>query len=150
MKAGKLCIKVLAPLENAVGTDVNEEGMVMQVEYENFTGLLTGDIGEEMEKSLLTKGLLEDIDFLKVGHHGSHYSTSQQFVDAIRPEYGIISCSKTNTYGHPSKEVVKRLKQAGCQLGFTMESGAVTIYQQDNQIRMEKYLDKKDFKTFPD
>ena len=150
VKAGKLCIKVLAPLENAVGTDVNEEGMVMQVEYENFTGLLTGDIGEEMEKNLLTKGLLEDIDFLKVGHHGSHYSTNQQFVDAIRPEYGIISCSKTNTYGHPSKEVVKRLKQAGCQLGFTMESGAVTIYQQDNQIWMEKYLDKKDFKTFPD
>ena len=55
--------------------------MVLQVKYGEFTGLLTGDIGEETEQKLLEMGDLEDVDFLKVGHHGSHYSTSQQFLE---------------------------------------------------------------------
>lgn len=95
-------MQIVAPLENASGINVNEDGMVLQVKYGEFTGLLTGDMGEETEQKLLEMGDLEDVDFLKVGHHGSHYSTSQQFLDKIKPEYAIISCSSTNTYGHPA------------------------------------------------
>ena len=67
---------------------------------------------------MLKLGMLEDVDFLKVGHHGSHYSTCQQFLDTVRPEYAVISCSSTNTYGHPSPEITKRLEETGCQTSF--------------------------------
>ena len=80
------------------------------------------------------------MDFLKVGHHGSHYSTSQQFLDKIKPEYAIISCSSTNTYGHPAPEIVERLEKAGCKVGFTMKSGAVTVSWQKGKIRLKGYL----------
>lgn len=140
LKAGKLEMQIVAPLENASGINVNEDGMVLQVKYGEFTGLLTGDIGEETEQKLLEMGDLEDVDFLKVGHHGSHYSTSQQFLDKIKPEYAIISCSSTNTYGHPAPEIVERLEKAGCKVGFTMKSGAVTVSWQKGKIRLKGYL----------
>ena len=140
LKAGKLEMQIVAPLENASGINVNEDGMVLQVKYGEFTGLLTGDMGEETEQKLLEMGDLEDVDFLKVGHHGSHYSTSQQFLDKIKPEYAIISCSSTNTYGHPAPEIVERLEKAGCKVGFTMKSGAVTVSWQKGKIRLKGYL----------
>lgn len=140
LKAGKLQIKIVAPLIRASGMDVNEDGMVLQVKYKNFIGLLTGDIGEETEKKLLTQGKLEDVDFLKVGHHGSHYSTSWQFLEKVRPEYAFISCSETNTYGHPSPETIERLDAAGCQVEFTMKSGAIKVILNAGKIEVERYL----------
>ncbi|MEI3412749.1 MAG: hypothetical protein V8Q57_05775 [Blautia sp.] len=59
--------------------DVNEEGIVVKVSYGDFTGLLTGDMGEETEKRLLQQGKLQDIDFLKVGHHGSVIPAARNF-----------------------------------------------------------------------
>ncbi len=138
--AGKLKMDILWPQENASGTDVNEEGIVVKVSYGNFTGLLTGDMGEETEKRLLQQGKLQDIDFLKVGHHGSHYSSCQEFLKKIKPEWGVISCSSTNTYGHPSKEAIERLEKAGCQVYYTMKGGAITVYTDGNKIRVREYL----------
>lgn len=142
LNAGKLQLQIIAPAVSASGADVNEDGMVIKVKYEEFLGLLTGDIGEETEKKLLELGMLEDVDFLKVGHHGSHYSTCQQFLDTVRPEYAVISCSSTNTYGHPSPEITKRLEETGCQTSFTMESGAVKVCWEKEGIRIKKFLEK--------
>ena len=64
---------------------------------------------------------LTDVDVLKVGHHGSKYSTCQEFVDRICPEGAVISCAAKNRYGHPSDQVVRRLEEAGCALGFTIK-----------------------------
>ena len=141
LKAGKLRLNVLAPFPEASGSDVNEDGMVILAEYGEFRGLLTGDIGEETEKKLMAQGLLEDVDFLKVGHHGSHYSTCQQFLDTVRPEYAFISCSETNTYGHPSPEVVKRLEEAGSQIYFTMKNGAVSVCWEKGEIAVKRYIE---------
>ena len=135
IRAGKLQLKIVAPFAGASGADVNEEGMVLQTKYENFIALFTGDVGEETEKKLLSERLLEDVDFLKIGHHGSRYSTCQMFLDTVSPEYSVISCSLTNTYGHPSVETVERLKAADCKIGFTMESGAVRVLL-ENRIKM--------------
>ena len=77
-----------------------------------------------------------------MGHHGSHYSTCQQFLDTVRPEYAVISCSSTNTYGHPSPEITKRLEETGCQTSFTMESGAVKVCWEKEGIRIKKFLEK--------
>lgn len=143
LKAGKLQLKILAPLSGASGMDVNEDGMVLQADYEDFQGLLTGDIGKETEKKLMKEGLLTDVDFLKVGHHGSHYSTCQEFLETVCPEYAVISCSATNTYGHPSPEIVERLEEAGCQICFTMKSGAVRVFWKNGKTEIKKYLPDK-------
>ena len=84
-----------------------------------FEGLFTGDIGTETEKKLLPE--LEDVDFLKVGHHGSRYSTCQEFLDVVRPELAVVSCSATNTYGHPSGETIERLEDSGAKIWYTMK-----------------------------
>ena len=145
LKAGKLKVQVLAPLENASGADVNEEGMVLLVKYGKFAGLLTGDMGEETEQKLLETSDLENVDFLKVGHHGSRHSTSQKFLDKLCPRYAVISCSETNTYGHPAPEIVERLKKSGCETGFTMKSGAVTVLWQNGRIYAKKYLANENY-----
>lgn len=126
---GGLKLRVLWPQDGSSGEDVNEEAMVLQMEYEDFKGLFTGDIGMETEEKLLQKGNLEDVDFLKVGHHGSKYSTGEKFLETIKPELSVISCSATNTYGHPSEETIERLEQAGAKVLITKDSGAVSVWK---------------------
>ena len=99
----------------------------MELRYRAFRGLFTGDIGEETERELIKKGLLSDVDFLKVAHHGSRYSTCEEFLEIVKPELAVISCSDSNTYGHPSPETVERLEKSGARIACTMKSGAVTV-----------------------
>ena len=124
IRAGELQISILWPADGSSGKNVNEEGLVAEVAYGNFKGLFTGDIGLETEKKLLP--CLSDVDFLKVGHHGSANSSGREFLEKIRPETGVISCAEENSYGHPSAEAVSRLEEAGCFLAYTMKGGAVT------------------------
>lgn len=134
-------MKILSPEPGAEGTDPNEEGLVMELCYGKFRGLFTGDIGEETEKKLLPR--LDDVDFLKVGHHGSRYSSCQEFLDRIQPEAAVISCSESNTYGHPSPETIKRLEQNGIKTMYTMKSGAVTVSTDGGHMWMETFCDGK-------
>ena len=99
----------MAPAKDALGEDVNEEGMVVELNYRSFRGLFTGDAGEPTEKAILSR--LRDVDFLKVGHHGSRYSSCQEFLDQVKAEIAVISCSDSNTYGHPSPETTLRLEK---------------------------------------
>lgn len=138
LQSGKMKLCFLAPEDGAKGENVNEDGMVIQLEYAKFSGLFTGDIGEKTEKELLP--YLRDVDFLKVGHHGSKYSTSSVFLEKIKPENGVISCSETNTYGHPSPETIQRLREHGCEVAYTMISGAVTVYTDGKHVKMEGFL----------
>ena len=137
---GETEMRFLAPLENALGEDVNEDGLVMELRYGAFRGLFTGDIGEETEKELLAEGVLPDVDFLKVAHHGSRYSTCKEFLEAVEPELAVISCSDSNTYGHPSPETVKRLEESGARIAYTMKSGTVTVYTDGEMLRAEGFL----------
>ena len=139
LQCGKLKIKALAPEPGDRAEDVNESGMVLLARYGNFTGLFTGDIGTETEEALLKD--LPDIDFLKVAHHGSRYSSSEAFLRHVRPEIGVISCALQNRYGHPSQETVERLRAAGCSLSFTMKSGAVILHTDGMSIRVKGWLD---------
>ena len=139
LKSGALLIRALAPVHGSRGEDVNEESMVLQLEYKGFKALFTGDIGETAETLLLPR--LENVDFLKVGHHGSQYSSCEAFLQKIRPELGVISCSESNRYGHPSPEAVSRLEEAGCRLFYTMYSGAVSLSTDGDRIKVSRYVD---------
>ena len=63
------------------------------------------------EEKLIQNGCLEDVDFLKTAHHGSRYSTGAEFLEIVRPELAVVSCSATNTYGHPSPDTLERLEE---------------------------------------
>lgn len=139
LKTKEVQIEILAPEKGADGSDTNEDGMVMEVHFGKFRGLFTGDIGAETEEKLLNS--MEDVDFLKVAHHGSKYSTCQKFLDVVRPEIAVISCSAKNTYGHPSADTIKRLEDGGAQVEYTMKSGAITVRTDGERIWMERFTD---------
>lgn len=138
VRFGETTLNVLWPPKEATGDSINEDAMVFVLEYKNFQGLFTGDIGEETEEKLL--GELKDIDFLKVAHHGSRYSTCDKFLHVVKPELGVISCSYTNKYGHPSPETIERLNHAGCRIAYTMKTGAVTIITDGKKIEYSGYV----------
>ena len=135
--------RIISPQSGVVTEDLNEAGMVMEMTYGNFKALFTGDIGEGTENELLTDGQLEDVDVLKVAHHGSRFSSSDLFLKAVHAETAVISCSENNTYGHPAPETVDRLNEAGCRVEYTMKSGAVTIQTDGELIKVERYIQIK-------
>lgn len=118
-------LKVLAPVIAEGGG--NENSLVMTLESGGETVLFTGDIGMETEEQLVLSGVLPDCDVLKVAHHGSKYSTSDTFLDAVSPETAVISVGKNNYYGHPTSECLARLEDAGCDIFRTDLDGAVVI-----------------------
>ena len=140
--SGAATFEVLWPENTARGKDVNEEAMVMELTYGEFRMLFTGDIGADTEKKLLTAGYLNDIDCLKVGHHGSRYSSSEEFLKKLKPELAIISCSSTNTYGHPSPETIQRLEDCGSQVEYTMKNGAITLETNGKNLRIHRFCSR--------
>ncbi len=135
-----LTFRILSPGAGTRVSDVNDDGTVLLAEYGGFKGLFPGDISSAAENKLLQEGLLCDIDYLKVPHHGSRYSSSAGFLEALSPEIAVISCSETNTYGHPAPEAVKRLRSAGCVVYYTMKSGAVTVYRKDDRMYISGFV----------
>lgn len=139
----KLKLTCLAPDGLYNGTNENAASMVLLLEYDDFSALFTGDLEKEGEEALLAKhqreGCLPDCDVLKVAHHGSDYSTSQAFLEKVKPEIAVISCSENNSYGHPGKELLQRLILADCRIYQTMESGAVMVRSDGKEIEVKKF-----------
>ena len=103
----------------------NEDSVVLRLEYEDIGILYTGDIGFETENELIRKGADLDADILKVGHHGSKYSTSTAFLEAVSPETAVISVVADSPYGHPAPDTLQRLEEYGCEIRRTDIEGAV-------------------------
>ena len=89
--------------------NLNDTSIVLKVKHGTNTFLLMGDASTKIEKTLLDKNIGSDV--LKVGHHGSRYSTSVAFLNKVNPQYAVISVGKNNTYKHPHDEIIKRLEQ---------------------------------------
>lgn len=107
-------------------TDNNEASLVLKVQYLGISFLLTGDAGVGVEQSLLNEFNLEST-ILKAGHHGSDTSSSQAFIQSVKPKVAILSYGVDNSYGHPSLDVVNRLKAAGSQVFSTAEVGDIIV-----------------------
>lgn len=97
-------------LNNKLYNNENDNSNIIYTEINGIRILLMGDAGVAAEKDILSKYNLSDIDILKVGHHGSKTSSSENFIDKINPLYSIISVGKNNWYGHPNDEVLEILK----------------------------------------
>ncbi|HZG70379.1 MAG TPA: S-layer homology domain-containing protein [Chondromyces sp.] len=111
---------------NRNSSDNNENSIVLKATYGGVSFLLTGDAGVDIEDEMMSKFDLKST-ILKAGHHGAKTSTSQAFVNEVKPEVAILSYGKDNSYGHPTSEVVSRLKAAGSKLYSTAESGDIVV-----------------------
>ncbi|MBR2548159.1 MAG: DNA internalization-related competence protein ComEC/Rec2 [Eubacterium sp.] len=110
--------------------DENKNSLIFKVHINGITMLITGDIGEEGEHALVERYRGTDVldcDVLKVCHHGSRYSSTKEFLEAVSPEVALIGVGKNNTYGHPSDEAIERLKACGAVVLRTDIDGAVGI-----------------------
>ncbi len=137
LKEKKASWRVLSPGE-AEGEDVNESSLVVELEYGTFQGMFTGDIGVKTEERI-AEGLC-DVDFLKVAHHGSKNSTGELFLKKTRPEIAVISCSRTNRYGHPHPDTLSRLSDSRARIWCTKDGGAITVTVREEQMEVESFL----------
>ena len=113
----------------------NDNSSVIYTELNNHKFLFMGDAGVEVEKDSIEKYNLQDIDVLKVGHHGSRTSSSKIFIDEIKPKYSIISVGKNNRYGHPNDDVLEILKDS--KIYRTDEDGSIMFKIKNNKLELE-------------
>jgi len=115
---------------------LNETALVSILENRMVKILFTGDIGFKTENQLLEKYDLS-VDILKVGHHGSKFSTSEEFLKAVDPKISIIEVGK-NSYGHPTKEVLNRLASVESKIFRTDKDGLIKIEVINNSLKIFK------------
>ena len=131
-------VKVLAPEAGYVnrGEPVNNDSLVLRLEYGQASALLEGDAEAPSERAMLAHGRVAPVTLLKVGHHGSKTSTTEDFFAAARPADAVISVGRGNTFGHPRAEVIERIAAARTKLYRTDEFGLTTfLLGRDGGIR---------------
>ncbi|GAA0714812.1 ComEC/Rec2 family competence protein [Paraclostridium ghonii] len=107
-------------------TDNNDDSVVTYLDYKNTKFLFTGDIEAEAENDMVNRGLVPDVDFMSVPHHGSRGSSTQEFLNKAKPECAVISVGK-NSYGHPTQDALNRYANIGTKLYRTDIDGSVVI-----------------------
>lgn len=122
-------------LNTSLYNNENDNSSVIYYKFNNYKFLFMGDAGTKREKEILDKYNLDNIDFLKVGHHGSNTSTSKEFINGINPKYSIISVGTNNKYGHPKEEVLKTLNNS--KIYRTDKDGSIMIRIKNNKLKIE-------------
>lgn len=144
---GEMMLTCLHPLEEYQTEKANEYSLILELEYGNFSALFTGDIegsGEAIMQEYIADYRThyrkkKELILLKVAHHGSANSTGEEFLNQVSPKLALISCGAKNSYGHPHKELLKRLKYAGCEVYITRDAGAVTFWTDGKKIKIDTY-----------
>jgi competence protein ComEC len=130
-------ILILNPFESVAGEKVsktNNTSVVAKLVYGDKSILLTGDIEKQIEEKLVLGGIKIDSDYLKIPHHGSKTSTTEEFLDNISPRLAFISLGLNNNYGHPHEEVLARLEKRNIKYYRTDESGTILLNCKLNQL----------------
>ncbi|RNC84012.1 MAG: DNA internalization-related competence protein ComEC/Rec2 [Balneola sp.] len=127
---------VLGPEPISFGGDPNEHSVVVNLIHGSTEFLFTGDAGKEQEERLIKNyGEFLDIDFLKVGHHGSRTSSGEGFLNYVTPEIAVTSLGEQNRFGHPHYEAVSRLMETGSELYFTSRDKALVFKSDGRNIQ---------------
>ncbi len=115
--------------------DLNDTSIVMKITYYNNSFLFTGDISSKVEKKILNKDLKSDV--LKVAHHGSDYSSTDEFLDLVDPKYAVISVGKNNIYKHPAESTLLKLNDRNIKIYRTDTSGTIIMNSDGNNITIK-------------
>jgi competence protein ComEC len=132
-------MEVLGPTDHLLlggHSATNNNSIVLRVVYGRARVLLTGDAEAEEETDLIASGRDISADVLKVGHHGSRWSSTDSFLDRVRPSIAVLSVGRNNTYGHPHGEVLERLRRRGVRVFRTDRDGAITLETDGKRIRI--------------
>lgn len=121
-------LTILSPGSNPSDWESNAASIVAILRYGEIEFVLTGDAPSGIESYLVDQyGATLSAEVLKLGHHGSRTSSSEEFLAAVSPQYAVVSAGRDNSYGHPHKEVVERVRAIGAQLVSTAEAGTVVF-----------------------
>jgi competence protein ComEC len=120
----------------------NNDSLVLRLRYGNRAVLLPGDAEKQAENEMLAGNSAEVMraDVLKTGHHGSKNSTTPEFLAAVHPHVAVISAGEENPYGHPNRELLERLEQAGVRILRTDREGAVHVFTDGNSLEISCYV----------
>ena len=135
MKSISLDKNKLHFLNNELYDNENDNSNVIYTELNNHKFLFMGDAGVEVEKNIIEKYNLQNIDVLKVGHHGSKTSSGKKFINEINPEYGVISVGKNNRYGHPNDGVLENLEDSN--IYRTDQDGSIMFKVKKNKLEIK-------------
>jgi competence protein ComEC len=119
----------------------NDDSVAIEAIYGDVAILLLGDVSAEVERSLVPQLTPARVRILKVAHHGSRTSTSQDLLDGWRPQLALVSAGRGNSFGHPAREVLERLDAAGVRVLRTDQSGELTVETDGRMVRWSTYRD---------
>lgn len=129
-------IEILYPfesLENRMVSNINDTSIVIILNAGPEKILFTGDISKRIEGFLIEKEVPLSADILKVSHHGSKTSSSEDFLEAVKPNLAIISVGRNNHYGHPAPDVLARLEDFGIKVLQTSKEKDICLIQKENE-----------------
>ena len=124
-------------LNSDIYDNENDNSNVTYFNFYNHNFLFMGDAGIDKEKYILDNYNLENIDFFKVGHHGSKTSSSKEFVNMINPKYSLVSVGRNNRYGHPNEEVLDILRDS--KIYRTDENGTIKLQIKNNKVNINLF-----------
>ena len=115
-------------------SDLNNTSIILKLDFGNTSFLFTGDATDKTEKIILTKNIQANV--LKVGHHGSKYSTTNEFLDKVNPKHAVISVEEPNSYGHPHHETLTKLNTRDINYYRTDEKGTILMTSDGTNINI--------------
>ncbi|MCM1330014.1 MAG: MBL fold metallo-hydrolase [Ruminococcus sp.] len=124
--------EIIAPVDDY--DDLNNYSVVIRLTYGGTSYLFTGDAEKQAESDILKSGAELNSDVLKVGHHGSSTSTSEDFYNEVSPKICIIQCGSDNSYGHPHKETMETIENSGAKVYRNDTDGTVIVYSDGDEI----------------
>ncbi len=134
-------IRILAPSPNYVPEETakNNDSLVMEMSYGRQRVLLTGDAEQPIESELAAEGLLRPVTLLKVGHHGSKTSSSEEFIDLVKPQFAVISDGYMNQFHHPHPSVLQRLREHNAAILRTDQQGLITFRTDGKRVELATF-----------
>lgn len=130
---GAAAFTIVAPAAD-YGNDLNNWSVGIRLTYGDNSFLMCGDAEKDAEEDMVNSGAVLSADVLKAGHHGSNTSTSDAFFKKVSPSYVVIQCGRDNSYGHPHKETMEKLEQAGCRIFRTDKQGTIIADSDGSKI----------------
>jgi competence protein ComEC len=140
MRFGEVDVSVLWPPAEGGGSD-NDNSIVLRIKFGERTILLTGDIEKAAERALALSQQNLKADVVKVPHHGSKTSSTDNFVLATKPTFAIISVGRNSMFGHPHKEVVQRWQSNGATVFTTGDYGTITVTTDGKDLNLETFIE---------
>jgi competence protein ComEC len=134
-------IEVLAPMPDyqPVDTPKNNDSLVLRVTFGSRSFLLCGDVERPIEREMLEAGEMRPVDVLKVAHHGSRTSSTEEFLEQAHPAFALISAGFENSYGHPHPLVVERLREHHADVIRTDQVGLITVRTDGRRLTVETF-----------